>query len=85
MGCCSDKKEKNKKDAGNSKLNVLNDPRRSTRKSSHQLPEAKVVFLGDTSVGKTSIITKYTKDEFSTEPKVTIGGAYSKKTVRIDT
>ena len=66
------------------KLNVVNSKYSSSRKSTHSQPKAKVVFLGDTSVGKTSIITKYTKDCFLSEPKVTIGGAYSNKTINID-
>ena len=40
------------------------------------LIEAKIVLLGDTSVGKSSIILRYCQNKFSTAHDVTIGGSY---------
>jgi len=33
----------------------------------------KIVLVGDSGVGKSNIISKYTKDEFNFESKTTIG------------
>ena len=38
--------------------------------------EKKLVILGDSSVGKSSILLRYTQNEFSEEFEVTIGGAF---------
>ena len=38
--------------------------------------ECKVVFLGDSGVGKSSILLRYKKNEFSDAFEVTIGGAF---------
>ena len=39
----------------------------------------KVVFLGDSSVGKTCIINRFVKDEFSEVKEATLGAAFSSK------
>jgi Ras-related protein Rab-5C len=41
----------------------------------------KVVMLGDTSVGKTSIINRCVKDDFQDAQLATIGSTYSEKTI----
>jgi len=41
---------------------------------------AKVVFLGDAGVGKTSIVNRYVKDEFKVGETPTIGAAFAAKT-----
>ncbi|CAG9316853.1 unnamed protein product [Blepharisma stoltei] len=45
--------------------------------------ESKVVFLGDSGVGKSSLLVRYTRGEFSDAHEVTIGGAFLQS--RVDT
>jgi Ras-related protein Rab-5C len=45
--------------------------------------EAKVVFLGPASVGKTSIVQRATDDEFDEANPSTIGACYASKTVAV--
>ena len=42
----------------------------------------KLVFVGNSGVGKTNLMTKFTRDEFTFETKPTIGLDFSTKTVR---
>lgn len=44
----------------------------------------KVVFLGESSVGKSSIVTRFTRDEFYEFQEPTIGAAFQTKAVRLD-
>ena len=44
--------------------------------NSQKVIDAKVVLLGDSGVGKSSIAQRYCKDCFSESHDVTIGGAY---------
>ena len=44
----------------------------------------KVVFLGETSVGKSSIVSRYTRDEFYEFQEPTIGAAFQTKAVNLD-
>ena len=44
-------------------------------------PEFKIVFVGDSAVGKTSIIMRYHNNAFSPENQSTIGAAFISKTV----
>lgn len=44
----------------------------------------KVVFLGETSVGKSSIVTRFTRGEFYEFQEPTIGAAFQTKAVRLD-
>ena len=46
--------------------------------------DAKVVLLGDSGVGKSSIAQRYVMDTFSENYDVTIGGAYMQQTINID-
>ena len=46
--------------------------------------EAKIVLLGDSGVGKSSIAQRYCNDAFSDNYDVTIGGAYMQQKVNID-
>jgi len=46
--------------------------------------EPKVVVLGQTGVGKTSMIHRYTKGNFNDNTQTTIGGAYCKKDVQVN-
>lgn len=51
---------------------------------SHPCVDAKVVFLGSSSVGKTSVIFRAASDEFDPEMPATIGASYTSKTVELD-
>jgi len=44
----------------------------------------KVVVIGDSGVGKSNLIDRYTKDTFREETKTTIGVEFGHKTIRID-
>ena len=45
--------------------------------------EAKIVLLGDSGVGKSSIAQRFCHDKFDELHDVTIGGAYMQKTVTL--
>lgn len=47
-------------------------------------PELKVVFLGESSVGKTSIITCFSPDGFTPNQTPTVGACFSVKNVDVD-
>ena len=51
---------------------------------SDAVPEAKVVLLGTTMVGKTSIVTRVTSGEFDPSIKPTIGACYASKSFDVD-
>lgn len=44
----------------------------------------KVVLLGETGVGKTSLITRYTKNTFDPNSPSTIAGSFSSKTLKFE-
>ena len=44
----------------------------------------KMILLGDSAVGKTSLLTRFMKDEFEDNPDATIGAAYAARTVQLD-
>ncbi|OHT06020.1 small GTP-binding protein [Tritrichomonas foetus] len=48
------------------------------------IPEAKVVLLGTTMVGKTSIVTRVTSGEFDPSIKPTIGACYASKSFDVN-
>jgi Ras-related protein Rab-11A len=43
----------------------------------------KTVLIGDSGVGKTNILSRYTRDEFSIETKSTVGVEFGNKRIRI--
>ncbi|KAH0790919.1 Ras-related protein Rab-5B [Histomonas meleagridis] len=49
-----------------------------------QIKEVKLVMLGSTTVGKTSIVTRLTKGFFNGESTSTIGTAFLSKTIPVD-
>jgi len=49
-----------------------------------QLIEAKIVILGDTGVGKTSIVLQYVENRFNVMSSPTIGASFLSKTLWID-
>lgn len=44
----------------------------------------KIVLLGDSAVGKSNLLSRYTKNEFSRNSKATIGVEFQAKTLEID-
>jgi len=44
----------------------------------------KVVLIGDSGVGKSNLLTRFTKNEFNIESKSTIGVEFATKTIAID-
>ena len=44
----------------------------------------KIIVIGDSSVGKTNLLTRFVKNQFSADSKPTIGVDFSTKTVAID-
>ena len=54
------------------------------QKSMYTTNEFKVILLGDSSVGKTSILSRYITDEFSSFYKCTINVEFKTKLIRID-
>ena len=42
-------------------------------------PKVKLVLLGDTAVGKTSIVERYANDNFADDLNTTIGGMYMER------
>lgn len=48
------------------------------------IAQFKVVFLGDSGVGKTSIMQRFVKDTFEQDIPATIGAAFSTKLVEVD-
>ena len=55
-----------------------------SRYSSVEVGVIKILILGDTSVGKTSIILRYTKDEFSGNHSQTMGIDFRSKNYFLD-
>ena len=46
--------------------------------------QLKIVLVGDSGVGKSNIISKFTKNEFNFESKTTLGVEFASKVVNID-
>lgn len=44
----------------------------------------KVVLIGDSGVGKTNILSRYVRDEFSIETKMTVGVEFGSKLLKVD-
>ena len=75
MGCLGGKKEKPKQDIRLSKS--------EEEKKRDRLFEVKIVLLGDPAVGKSSIVQRFCSDKFEDKYKITIGGAYLQKEVKL--
>jgi len=43
----------------------------------------KIILLGDSNVGKSNLLSRWTSDEFSLETKTTIGVEFAAKTIRV--
>ena len=44
----------------------------------------KIVLIGDSGVGKSNLLTRFTRDEFSLESKSTIGVEFATKSVIVE-
>ena len=44
----------------------------------------KIVLIGDSGVGKTNLLSRFTKNEFNLESKPTIGVEFATKTIQVD-
>ena len=44
----------------------------------------KVVLIGDSGVGKSNLLSRFTKNEFSLESKSTIGVEFATRSIRVD-
>ena len=44
----------------------------------------KIVLIGDSGVGKTNLLSRFTKDEFSLDSKPTIGVEFATKTIKVE-
>ena len=89
-GCCGG--GKSKKDQQSGGLNVTTnqddktkgrEQKRSRRARNDGPVEAKIVLLGESGVGKSSIALRFCQDRFDELHDVTIGGAYMQKVVNI--
>lgn len=45
----------------------------------------KIVLIGDSGVGKSNLLSRFTKNEFNLESKATIGVEFATKTITTDT
>ena len=76
MGCGGSKKE-NKKETG------VRMSKSVEEKQKEKLYEIKIVLLGDPAVGKSSLVQRFCQDKFEDNYKLTIGGAYLQKDVKL--
>ena len=77
MGCANNQRQKEQKNSGNLKFKK-ND---KTPKTTVKEYEIKICLLGDVSVGKTSIASRFCKNTFNENYINTIGGAYQQQNI----
>ena len=77
MGCNNSNQNTNKP-SEESTLRIKSTPKEDIKT---KIIEAKIVLLGDVSVGKTSIASRYCKNSFNEHHINTIGGAYQQQKV----
>ena len=77
MGCNNSNQNTNKP-SEESTLRIKSTPKEDIKT---KIIEAKIVLLGDVSVGKTSIASRYCKNSFNEHHINTIGGAYQQQRV----
>ena len=78
MGCNGSKNEKGGNSKGGGGLKIKDD---KNKKSSSKEYEIKICLLGDVSVGKTSIASRFCKNSFNDNYINTIGGAYQQQNI----
>ena len=50
----------------------------------HPFPSLAVVLVGDSGVGKTNLLDRFTRNEFSLESKSTIGVEFATKSIEVE-
>ena len=75
-GCCGGGKKKPADDKQQLKVNRRGQNKQSGWGLDDDIIPAKVVLLGESGVGKSSIALRFNKGEFSSSHDVTIGGSY---------
>lgn len=55
-----------------------------SRHSKSRTNHVKVVLIGDSSVGKSNLLSRFTRDEFNLETRTTIGVEFATRTIEID-
>lgn len=55
-----------------------------SKKKEESETQLKIVLVGDSGVGKSNIISQFTKNEFNLESKTTIGVEFATKVVELD-
>ena len=78
MGCNNSPQSNTNKPSEESTLRIKSTPNEDIKTKT---VEAKIVLLGDVSVGKTSIASRYCKNSFNDHHINTIGGAYQQQKV----
>ncbi len=78
MGCNNSPQSNTNKPSEESTLRIKSTPKEDKKT---KIIEAKIVLLGDVSVGKTSIASRYCKNSFNDHHINTIGGAYQQQKV----
>ena len=78
MGCNNSAQSNTNKPSEESTLRIKSTPKDLEKT---KVIEAKIVLLGDVSVGKTSIASRYCKNSFNDHHINTIGGAYQQQKV----
>lgn len=72
---CNKKSKGDKNDKKKDKLNVNISDKIGATKSDAKL-DAKIVLIGSSGVGKTSIALRYKEGKFNDNPKATVGASY---------
>ena len=75
MGCAGGKNKK--------KENGIRVSKAGDEKQKGKVYEVKIVLLGDSSVGKSSLVQRFCADKFDDKYKITIGGAYLQTEVNL--
>lgn len=76
MGCSGGKNKKKKEQSVRMSKSV-------EEKQKERLYEIKIVLLGDTAVGKSSLVQRFCADKFEDKYKITIGGAYLQQEAKL--
>ena len=78
MGCSGGKRKKDE-----NKEKSVRMSKSEEEKQRERLYEVKIVLLGDPSVGKSSLVQRFYSGKFDDKYKITIGGAYIQKDVKL--
>lgn len=82
---CTGKRQKSGKDSQGTQLKVTKANKGSTSEPTDlRCIEAKVILLGDSGVGKSSLAKRYCENYFTENHDVTIGSAYMQQTVTLE-